>query len=213
LPGLDVSNSEEINSKAANLTEATLLNSANPAPATEQAQPAVPNPNSQAAKPKTGAVTESPETSASETRLALKAEAAAPGRIETAQSPSEGNPPVATAPRNSMVPTSQHAAPISAPSGLQPTDNPGEAELILAWQYLEGRGGRPRDPVAASRLLWTAVEKGNMTAETTLANLFLRGEGVPKSCDQARVLLSAASAKGSTEAKQRLRELNQTGCR
>jgi hypothetical protein len=213
LPGLDVSNSEEINSKAANLTEATLLNSANPAPPTEQAQPAVPNPNSQAAKPKTGAVTESPETSASETRLALRAEAAAPGRIETAQSPSEGNPPVATAPRNSVVPTSQHAAPISAPSGLQPTDNPGEAELILAWQYLEGRGGRPRDPVAASRLLWIAVEKGNMTAETTLASLFLRGEGVPKSCDQARVLLSAASAKGSTEAKQRLRELNQTGCR
>jgi TPR repeat protein len=104
-------------------------------------------------------------------------------------------------------------AQIPASSAPRPDDNPGESELILAWQYLEGQGGRPRDPAAASRLLWTAVKKGNMTAETTLADLYLRGEGVSKSCDQARMLLSAASDKGSIEAKRKLRELNETGCR
>jgi hypothetical protein len=209
LPGLDVSNSGETNSEVANPPEPTSPKTANPGPPAEQAQPAVPNPNSQPADPRTAAGTESPEPSAAEIGLAPKAESAAP---ETARSPSEGNSP-ATAPQNSIVPTSQRAARIPASSAPQPADNPGESELILAWQYLEGQGGQPRDPVAASRLLWTAVKKGNLTAETTLANLYLRGEGVSKSCDQARVLLSAASDKGSIEAKRKLRELNETGCR
>jgi hypothetical protein len=212
LPGLDVSNSGETNSAAANPAESTSLITTNPATLREEAQQAVPNPNSQPANPKTAAETESPQTSAAETSLAPKAEAAAPGRIETAQSPSEENPPLATAPRNSAVPASEHVAQVPASSARRPPDNPGETELILAWQYLEGQG-RPRDPVAASHLLWTAVEKGNPTAETTLANLYLRGEGVSKSCDQARVLLSAASDKGSSEAKRKLRDLSQTGCR
>ena len=207
LPGLDVSNSGETNSRAANTAEATSLNAANPTQPTEQTQPAVPNPNSQPVNPGTTAVTESSEPPAAEISLARKAEAAAP---ETAQSPSQGNP-LATAPPNSIVP--QRMAQIPASSAPRPDDTPGESELILAWQYLEGQGGRPRDPAAASRLLWTAVKKGNMTAETTLADLYLRGEGVSKSCDQARMLLSAASDKGSIEAKRKLRELNETGCR
>ncbi len=199
LPGLDASNSRETNSEAANPAEATTLNTASSILPMEQALPASPEPNSQAANPKT-AVTELPE-------------AATPGRIETEQSASEGNHPLAPAPLNSPIPSSQHVAGNPASSALQLGDDPGEPELILAWQYLEGQGGRPRDPLAASRLLWTAVKKGNLTAETTLANLYLRGEGVPKSCDQALVLLSAASDKGSFEAKRKLRELNQTGCR
>jgi TPR repeat protein len=98
------------------------------------------------------------------------------------------------------------------PAPAPEPENPGESQLILAWQYLEGQGGKPRDPRAASQFLWSAVEKGNLTAETTLANLYLRGEGVPKNCDQARVLLSAASDKGSAEAKRKLLELDHTGC-
>jgi len=212
LPGLDVSNSVEANSEQGNPAEATSVNTANPAPPMKQAQPAVPNPNSQAADTKIATVTESPETNAAETTLAPKAEAAAPGHVETAQSPSE-QPPLTSSPRNFVVPASKHEAQIPASLAPQPAENPGESELILAWQYLEGQGGRPRDPVAASRLLWIAVSKGNLAAETTLANLYLRGEGVPKSCDQARVLLSAASDKGGVEAKQKLRELKQTGCK
>ena len=211
LPGLDVSKSGETNSEAANLAEAA-LNTANPELPTKQVQAAVPNPNS-AGNSKTAAVSESSETLAAETRLAPKAEAVAPGRIETPPYPSEGNPQLATAAQNFLVPRSPHLAETPASSVPQPADNAGESELILAWQYLEGHGGRPRDPVAASRLLWTAIEKGNLTAETVLANLYLRGDGVPKSCDQARVLFSAAADKGSVEARQKLRELSQTGCR
>ena len=88
----------------------------------------------------------------------------------------------------------------------------GESQLTLARQYLDGRS-RPRNPAAASQLLWSAVEKGNSVAEMDLADLYLRGDGVARNCDQARILLSAASGKGNAEAMQKLSELNRTGCR
>ena len=40
----------------------------------------------------------------------------------------------------------------------------------------------------------------------------LRGDGVPKNCDQARVLLIAAAQKHNAEAVKRLQQLNEQGC-
>jgi TPR repeat protein len=60
--------------------------------------------------------------------------------------------------------------------------------------------------------LWTSVESGDTRAEVALAGRYVRGEGVPQSCAQARVLLEAAVKRGSAEAKQKLDELAQAGC-
>jgi len=60
--------------------------------------------------------------------------------------------------------------------------------------------------------LWASVENGDTRAEVALANRYLRGEGVPQSCAQARVLLEAAVKRGSAEAQQKLDELAQGGC-
>jgi TPR repeat protein len=60
--------------------------------------------------------------------------------------------------------------------------------------------------------LWTSVENGDTRAEVLLANRYLRGEGVPQSCAQARVLLEAAVKRGSMEAQQKLDELIKGGC-
>jgi hypothetical protein len=60
--------------------------------------------------------------------------------------------------------------------------------------------------------LWTSVESGDTRAEVVLASRYMRGDGVPQSCAQARVLLEAAVKRGSLEAKQKLEELGQTGC-
>jgi hypothetical protein len=60
--------------------------------------------------------------------------------------------------------------------------------------------------------LWTAVENGDTHAEVALAGRYVRGEGVPQSCAQARVLLEAAVKRGSAEARQKLDELPQAGC-
>jgi hypothetical protein len=60
--------------------------------------------------------------------------------------------------------------------------------------------------------LWTSVENGDTRAEVALANRYIRGDGVPQSCAQARVLLEAAAKRGSAEAKQNMGELAQAGC-
>ncbi|GAC1662475.1 MAG: hypothetical protein NVS9B4_16200 [Candidatus Acidiferrum sp.] len=62
--------------------------------------------------------------------------------------------------------------------------------------------GASGDKTKAAKLLWAAVAKGNTQAERELAGLYARGQGgVPKNCEQARVLLVAASAP-QTEAAQ-----------
>jgi len=84
----------------------------------------------------------------------------------------------------------------------------------------EGRDplGRPVTAANASLSedvpsLWTLVEGGDTRAELTLADRYIRGEGVIQNCAQARVLLEAAAKRGSDEAKRKLNELPQAGCR
>ena len=60
--------------------------------------------------------------------------------------------------------------------------------------------------------LWGAVQGGSVAAERSLAERFVRGEGVAKNCDQAKVLLRAAANRGSREARLRLYELESGGC-
>ena len=64
-----------------------------------------------------------------------------------------------------------------------------------------------------ARQLWSAVETGDSSAEVALAQLYLKGDGVPRNCEQARVLLRAASKKGNAEALQQYRKLNYAACR
>jgi hypothetical protein len=52
------------------------------------------------------------------------------------------------------------------------------------------------DPVE----LWKAVKRGSVSAEVALAKLYLEGEAVPHNCEQAQMLLLAASRKGSKAA-------------
>jgi hypothetical protein len=42
--------------------------------------------------------------------------------------------------------------------------------------------------------------------------LFRRGDGVEKNCDQSRVLLVAASKKGSADARLMLEQMAEQGC-
>ena len=55
---------------------------------------------------------------------------------------------------------------------------------------------RENDPAE----LWNAVKRGSVRAEVALANLYLKGEAVPQNCEQAHMLLLAASMKGSKSA-------------
>jgi hypothetical protein len=56
--------------------------------------------------------------------------------------------------------------------------------------------------------LWAAVQAGNSKAAVTLAELYIKGEGVPQNCQQARILLLVASEKLNEAAIKRLQELD-----
>lgn len=60
--------------------------------------------------------------------------------------------------------------------------------------------------------LWASYEAGDAKAAVALADIYLRGEGVPVNCEQARVILLAASKQNSAEATRKLRDLDATGC-
>ncbi len=150
-----------------------------------------------------------------------------------ARVPAEPIAPESVAPENKRRATeklpataeARHRAPV--PSGIQPatqkssllevsprqavTDQ-GSPDLRLAQRYLGGSMG-VRDPSEAAKLLWKAVSKQNATAAVLLSDLYLRGDGVPRSCDQARLLLVAAAKRGSPLAAQELRNLESHGCR
>jgi len=88
----------------------------------------------------------------------------------------------------------------------------GSDELAIAMSYLNGTDGKARDSGEAVKWLWQAVAKHNAEATLLLSDLYLRGEGVPKNCEQARILLDAEARKGLKAAAERLRNLQDFGC-
>ena len=87
----------------------------------------------------------------------------------------------------------------------------GAEELALAQRYLSGGTGLQRNSAEAAQWLWKSVAKHNAEAPLLLADLYLRGDGVSKNCEQARVLLDSAARKGTAGAGERLRNL-QAAC-
>jgi hypothetical protein len=112
-------------------------------------------------------------------------------------------PPEDSSPEDSTEVVTKTAAPPAAVTGQE--------EFEAAREILHGKN-RAQDLSRAVALLWSAVKKGNVPAEMTLGDLYRRGDGVEKSCDQARVLLVAASKKGSADARQQLERMAEHGC-
>jgi len=140
---------------------------------------------------------------------------------EPVASASGGNPASAS-PRPETTANSAHAAnqnpppssvatPVAA-GGSQPPPTSGAEDLAMAQRYLSGGPGQARDPARAVKLLWVSMGKHNAQARLELADRFLRGDGVPKNCDQARVLLDTAVIQGTKGAGERLRNMQAFGC-
>jgi hypothetical protein len=166
------------------------------APSAATAEPAAPTPEPQIARKNDTAeraVNQAPETSQG------KAE---PVRHETAIRARRAVSPLPDA-------TSR---PERTPPVEIPTAGTGGEELALAERYLNGANGQGRNSAEAARWLWKAMAKHNADAPLLLSDLYLRGDGVSKNCDQARILLDAAALRGVKDAGQRLRHLQAFGC-
>lgn len=99
------------------------------------------------------------------------------------------------------------AVPGPSPVNSDATSEAGSTEYSQAQQMLHAG-----DTSEAVRFLWIAVEKGNSSAELTLAELYWHGRGVARNCDQTRILLSAAARKGNSDAEKLLRLFQREGC-
>lgn len=118
--------------------------------------------------------------------------------------------PLASARRTPTFPPPSPMQPAAQTMGSQTWSGNGSEELAMAQRYLTTR---PHDSAEAAKLLWKAMAKHNGPAMLVLADLYLKGDGVPKSCDQARVLLDSAARRGMAGAGERLRNLQAFGCR
>ncbi len=67
------------------------------------------------------------------------------------------------------------------------------------------------DTPAQAAWLWKATAKGNLDAPVQLADMYVKGSGVPRSCEQAMVLLKTAAEKENALARNRLAAMYSTG--
>ena len=99
----------------------------------------------------------------------------------------------------------------SSPSALaSPATSPSARTPLEA--SLNGNASRQKVAAMTPQQLWASVQTGNSKAAVALAELYIKGEGVPQNCNQARVLLLVASEKKNPEAIKRLQELDKTDC-
>jgi hypothetical protein len=93
------------------------------------------------------------------------------------------------------------------------TQPPGtSAKLVNTVQTVSSPDSRNGNSALGAQALWQQVAKGDAPAEIALAKLYLTGDGVPKSCVQARVLVDAARSSSRALAKQARREFVKYGC-
>jgi hypothetical protein len=97
------------------------------------------------------------------------------------------------------------AKPLEMPPTNPATSKPQPGQQELA------RALNASDSAAAAAWLWKATSRGNPEAPVRLADMFLRCNGVPKSCEQALVLLRSAAAKENAPARNRMAALYANG--
>jgi PilZ domain len=131
----------------------------------------------------------------------------APAKPEAAMAP-EAEPDVAPKKESEQAPGKEEA-PVQSEAAIR---SPVRQESMLERQAAQPKVEPPRSPYESVASLWEAVQGGSVAAEMSLADRFVRGQGVERNCDQARVLLRAAAGKGNREARLRLYQLESGGC-
>jgi hypothetical protein len=135
-----------------------------------------------------------------------------PSGLASSEHAIQEQPPADSTPPSAADPLPSHSLPTtnSSPGTSATSRDPGQSEYLQAEQLLRANSGV--GTADAVQLLWISVEKGNPSAEIALADLYWHGRGVPKNCDQTRILLAAAARKGNPEAHRRLEQFQQEGC-
>jgi hypothetical protein len=129
------------------------------------------------------------------------------------QSSESSNEKSAAGSASSQTPDTDRSASPAPLANSEPAQsrNNSDADMALAQTYLQ-KGSDATQQSKAVQLLWLATEKGNVDAEIQLADLYIQGVAVQKSCVQARILLKAAATANPGAAQQKLDDLDKSGC-
>lgn len=120
------------------------------------------------------------------------------------QSPPAENTEPGTTTANNVPATTAPAKPLEPPPSVRSSKpQPGQQELNKALDA--------SDATAAAAWLWKATSRGNPEAPVRLADMYIKGNGVPRSCEQALVLLRSAAMKENAPARNRLAALYANG--
>lgn len=117
------------------------------------------------------------------------------------------NPVTRTASPSATPPSAKAEQPLEANQAAVPS-----APAASKAHSSSGQVRHAKKTSATPQQLWSAVQAGDSRAAIALADLYARGEGVPVNCEQARVLLLAASKKNNAEASKKLQELDKGSC-
>ena len=135
-----------------------------------------------------------------------------PAQNDTAEAPAPEQPKEAAAANHTQpAPAQPTAQPKPALKRQPDTSAAREAANAAPGADEMSRAKNASDSAAAAAWLWKATAKGNPDAPVQLANMYINGEGVPRSCEQAMVLLKTAAAKENALARNRLGFMYSTG--
>jgi zinc-ribbon domain/Sel1 repeat len=172
--------------------------------------PTTPPQNALAAAPSSTTQASSPQAAASNQNATVKPQS--PPTIDNSQTamPAEKTPAKA-APQTAAA---QSDAGTPPPKPKRTSDD--TADQPRSKQGVPGademaKAKNASDAAASAAWLWKATAKGNPEAPVQLADLYIKGSGVPRSCEQAVVLLKTAAEKENALARNRLASMYATG--
>jgi zinc-ribbon domain/Sel1 repeat len=121
-------------------------------------------------------------------------------------------PPTAAVPANTSAASDVNKQPVAPPTSI-PNANPPDTATRQPVPGADevAKANSASDSVAAAAWLWKATAKGNPDAPVRLADRYIKGDGVPRSCEQALVLLKTAASKENAMARNRLAALYSNG--
>jgi len=139
-------------------------------------------------------------------------------KTEPAQRSLATNPPAATGSSNaaSPQPTAKAAPPaVEKPKAIPPDarngDRAGAVKKAIPGNLEMTKAKEASDASDQVAWLWKATAKGNPDAPLRLADMYIKGDAVPRSCVQALVLLRTAALDDNVQACNRLASMYTVG--
>ena len=138
------------------------------------------------------------------------------GVQSTTQDPTATSSTTNTTPPPLNPQTTQTNVPATTPPQVEGPSRAQGQPKVPAKQTVPGaeemtKARNASDAAAEGVWLWKATAKGNPDAPLQLAELYVSGNGVPRSCEQAVVLLKTAATKDNARACSRLASMYANG--